>query len=204
MLLPMSAVGQTPVGQDPRLVEGDVACPRVALVFTTDHRHPLSAALLQTLVGKNVPATVLPADPDGRHPPQDPWRSEDVYNAVFHNAYPGAILKISLDDRDAERATVLALPRLVDDLRARGLEFVTTGELGEPCDASRTFTPETITLSGLDVHGLHCKMAPSQGAELLRILFNGDVVTTRGPAFDGWLPVACVGQDGWVKASALP
>jgi hypothetical protein len=64
--------------------------------------------------------------------------------------------------------------------------------------------PEDIMLAGLDVHGLHCRTAPSQGATMIRILLNGDVVTTRGPAFDGWVPVECVGRNGWVKASALP
>lgn len=204
MLLPAATRAQTPVGQDPRLVEGPVGCPRLALAFTIEHGHSLPQEILRTLIEQDVPSTVLPVDLDGRNQPDGPLRSVDVYNAAFHGAYPGAIVEIHLADPDAERATALALPRLVDDLRARGFEFVTIEALREPCEAPGAFTPETITLAGLNVHGLHCKAAPSRQAALIRILFNGDMVTSRGPGFDGWLPVECAGQDGWVKASALP
>jgi hypothetical protein len=60
--------------------------------------------------------------------------------------------------------------------------------------------PETVTLTGLDVHGLHCKTEPGSGGTLIRILLNGDTVPVRGPAIGGWLPVECAGQDGWINA----
>ena len=289
LLMPASVLAQTPVGTRSWLVEGDVACPRIALVFNIGIGYPPSEAVLQTLIERDVPATMFPMGSFARIQPEflrrldgagftigthgdtnlwltdasnmdiradtlasveaieavigrpiDPyhtpfagnadervravvgttgltpvgWRvsapdwSEDateegVYNAVFHNVYPGAIVEMHLDGPATERSTALALPRLVDDLRARGFEFVTIGEMLEPCEASGFVAPESITLAGLDVHGAHCKVAPSVGATTIRILLNGDVVTTRGPVFDDWLPVECAGRDGWVKAAAL-
>lgn len=289
LLLPATALAQTPVGTTSWLVEGDVACPRIALIFDIGIGYQPSESVLQTLVEKEVAATMFPMGSFARNQPDylrrldeagfaigthgdtnlwltdatnmairadvlasveviegvigrpiDPyhtpyaantdervravvattgllsigWRvsapdwsvdatEEGVYNAVFHNAYPGAIVEMHLDGPATEQATALALPRLIDDLRARGFEFVTIGEMFEPCEASGAFASESMTLSGLDVHGLHCKIAPSPGAGMIRILLNGDVVTPRGPVFDGWLPVECAGRDGWVKASAL-
>jgi peptidoglycan/xylan/chitin deacetylase (PgdA/CDA1 family) len=288
LLLPAGTFAQ-PQPQDQWLVQGDISCPRIALLFNIGIGHLPSDAIFETLVEKDVPAMMFPMGSFAReHPeylrrldeagfgigtqgdsglgltdatdeeirseigssidaieviigrPIDPYHTpyaattdervravvasmglvpvgwmvaapdwttdateEGVYNAVSHHAYPGAIIELHLDGPATETSTALALPRLIDDLRARAFEFVTLGAMLEPCDAAMTVTMETITLSGLDVHGLHCKTAPSQGAEMLRILLNGDVVTPRGPAFDGWLPVTCYERDGWVKASAL-
>jgi peptidoglycan/xylan/chitin deacetylase (PgdA/CDA1 family) len=290
LLVPLTALAQAPVGKDVWLVEGDVGCPRIALVFNIGIGHAPSDAIFETLVENDVPAMMSPTGSFAReHPeylrrldeagfsigahgdaslwltgatnmeiradilasievieavigrPIDPyhtpyaantdervravvasmgpvpvgWRvaapdwtadatEEGVYNAVFHHSYPGAIVEMHLDGPATETSTARALPRLIDDLRARGFEFVTLESMLEPCDAATPVTMEPTTLSGLDVHGLHCKVAPSQGAELIRILLNGDVVTPRGPVFDGWLPVYCAGREGWVKASALP
>lgn len=290
LLLPASASAKSPDGGDQWLVQGDVACPRIALIFNLGLGHPPSGTVLDTLVEKDVPAMMLPTGSFARSQPDylrrldeagfgigthgdpvlaltdvttmairadllasveaiedviersiDPyytpheaeidevvraavastgllpvgWRvaapdwmadatEEGVYNAVVHNAYPGAIVQMHLDGPATETSTALALPRLVDDLRARGFGFVTLEGLQEPCDAASPVPADPITLSGLDVHGLHCKTAPSLGAGLIRILLNGDVVTPRGPVFDGWLPVECVGREGWVKVSALP
>lgn len=129
---------------------------------------------------------------------------EDVYNAVFGGVYPGAIVEMHLDGPATDASTARALPRLIDDLRARDFEFVTIGEMRQPCEGTSPTVPEPVTLSGLDVHGLHCTETPAQGAKLIRILFNGDVVTPRGPVFEGWLPVECAGQRGWVMAESVP
>jgi peptidoglycan/xylan/chitin deacetylase (PgdA/CDA1 family) len=290
LLVPLTALAQAPVEKNVWLVEGDVSCPRIALIFNIGIGHAPSDAVFETLVEKDVPAMMFPTGSFAReHPeylrrldeagvgigthgdaslwltdatnmeiradilasievieavigrPIDPyhtpysantdervravvasmglvpvgWRvaapdwtadatKEGVYNAVFHRAYPGAIVEMHLDGPATQTSTARALPRLIDDLRTRGFEFVTLESMLEPCDAATPVTMERITMSGLDVHGLHCKVAPSQGAEMVRILLNGDVVTPRGPVFDGWLPVQCAGREGWVKASALP
>jgi hypothetical protein len=60
--------------------------------------------------------------------------------------------------------------------------------------------PETVTIANTGVHGLHCRSAPDVGSTLIRILFDGETVPVRGPVVDGWLPVVCAGQDGWIKA----
>lgn len=291
VLFPMAALAQTPVGKDAWFVEGSVACPRIALVFNIGIGYPPSEAVLQTLIEKDVPATMFPMGSFARSQPEylqqldetgfeigthgdtnlwltdapdetiradirtsveaiervigraiDPyhtpyaantdervravvasegllpvgWRiaapdwsvdatEEGVYNAVFFNAYPGAIVEMHLDGPATERSTALALPRLIDDLRARGFQFVTIGEMLRPCETAATpVAAQAITMAGLDVHGLHCMSAPSRSATLIRILLNGDTVTVRGPLFDGWIPVTCADQDGWIRESALP
>jgi peptidoglycan/xylan/chitin deacetylase (PgdA/CDA1 family) len=127
-----------------------------------------------------------------------------VYRAVVDNVYPGAIVRMHLDGPATEDSTAMALPRIIDELRTRGYEFVTIGKMLEPCPGPAPALPETVTMSGLDVHGLHCKAAPGPGGTLIRILFTGDTVRVRGPVFDGWLPVECAGRDGWIKADAVP
>lgn len=129
---------------------------------------------------------------------------EAVYRAVVDNVYPGAIVEMHLDGPATETSTALALPRIIEDLRAREYEFVTIGEMLESCPGTPVAVPNQVTLTGLDVHGLHCKSAPSPGARMIRLLLDGDTVSVRGPVFDGWLPVVCAGQDGWIRADAVP
>jgi peptidoglycan/xylan/chitin deacetylase (PgdA/CDA1 family) len=129
---------------------------------------------------------------------------EAVYRAVVDHVYPGAIVEMHLDGSATERSKARALPRIIADLRDRGYEFVTIGDMLEPCPGPAIDLPGTVTMTGLDVHGLHCMSAPGRGARMLRVLFTGDTVPVRGPIFDGWLPVKCAGQDGWIKADAVP
>lgn len=128
---------------------------------------------------------------------------EAVYRAVVDNVYPGAIVRMHLDAPATEASTARALPRIIEDLRARGYEFVTIGEMLQPCPGPLPDLPDTITMTGLDVHGLHCKSSPSRGGALLRLLLTGDTVRVRGPVFDGWLPVECAGKNGWIEADAV-
>jgi peptidoglycan/xylan/chitin deacetylase (PgdA/CDA1 family) len=128
---------------------------------------------------------------------------EAVFRAVVDSVYPGAIVEMHLDAPATEGSTALALPRIIDELRSRGYEFVTIGEMLEPCPGTPVAMAQTVTLTGLDVHGLHCKVAPTAGARTIRILLDGETVPVRGPAFDGWLPVECAGHDGWIKADAV-
>ncbi len=223
LLLPVAASAQTPVGDAPWFVEGNVACPRIALLFDIGIGEPPSEAILATLVEKDVAATMFPmgsfarSQPDylrrladagfeiGTHGdtnlwltdapddviradirasvdaiepvigrPIDPYHTpyaantdervrsvvaseglvpvgwkvaapdwsadateEGVYNAVYYNAYPGAIVEMHLDGPATERSTARALPRLIDDLRGRGFAFVTIGEMLHAVRGSR-------------------------------------------------------------------
>lgn len=58
---------------------------------------------------------------------------ESVYARVMDNIYDGAIVELHLDGPASAQSTGRALPRLIDDLRARGYQFVTIPELLEPC-----------------------------------------------------------------------
>lgn len=58
---------------------------------------------------------------------------ESVYAQVMDNIYDGAIVELHLDGPASAQSTGRALPRIIDDLRARGYQFVTISELVEPC-----------------------------------------------------------------------
>jgi peptidoglycan/xylan/chitin deacetylase (PgdA/CDA1 family) len=129
---------------------------------------------------------------------------EGVYRRIMDSVYPGAIVEMHLDGPATEVSTARALPRLIEDLRAKGYEFVTIGEMLESCDATSVEFPDPVTIANMGVHGLHCRTAPSTASTLIRILMDGEVVPVRGPAFDGWVPVECAGQNGWILAEYVP
>jgi uncharacterized protein YraI len=46
-----------------------------------------------------------------------------------------------------------------------------------------------------------CRVEP--GGAIVASVPNGATVTVRGEANDGWVPVVCDGQDGWITANLL-
>ncbi len=189
----MAAGAQTPISDAPWFVEGDVACPRIALIFDIGIGETPSETVLDTLIEKDVSATMFPmgsfarSQPDylrrladagfeiGTHGDTNLWLTdapddairadirssidaieavigrpidryhtpyaantdervrtvvasegllpvgwkvaapdwsadateEGVYNAVFYNAYPGAIVEMHLDGPATERSTAV-------------------------------------------------------------------------------------------------
>lgn len=61
----------------------------------------------------------------------------DVYDRIMNDVYPGAIIEFHLDGPATEQSTALALPRIIQDLRAQGYNLVTIPDLIIPCEASR-------------------------------------------------------------------
>lgn len=55
-----------------------------------------------------------------------------VYDRVMNSVYPGAIIEMHLDGPATEQSTARALPRIVNDLRARGYELATVPEMIKP------------------------------------------------------------------------
>ncbi len=83
-----------------------------------------------------------------------------VYDRVMSSAYPGAVIEMHLDGPATAQSTGRALPRIVNDLRARGYEFVTVPDMAKPC--SGTPAPlRTGTVSNTGGTSLHCRVAPS-------------------------------------------
>ena len=74
-------------------------------------------------VGWEVPAADYGADAT----------EEGVYARVMNNIYDGAIVELHLDGPASAESTGRALPRMIDDLRAQGYQFVTIPEMLEPC-----------------------------------------------------------------------
>ena len=74
-------------------------------------------------VGWEVPAADYGADAT----------EEGVYARVMQNIYDGAIVELHLDGPASAESTGRALPRMIDDLRAQGYQFVTIPEMLEPC-----------------------------------------------------------------------
>lgn len=58
----------------------------------------------------------------------------DVYERVVPNVYDGAIIEFHLDGPATAQSTEIALPRIVDELRAQGYHFVTISEMAAPCE----------------------------------------------------------------------
>ena len=55
--------------------------------------------------------------------------AESVYNRVLERTVNGAIVVLHFDSPTTVHSTAGALPRLIDDLRARGFSLVTVTEL---------------------------------------------------------------------------
>lgn len=60
--------------------------------------------------------------------------AEDVYRRVMDHVYDGAIVELHLDGPATATSTAVALPWLIDDLRAAGYELVTIPEMAAPCE----------------------------------------------------------------------
>jgi uncharacterized protein YraI len=68
-----------------------------------------------------------------------------------------------------------------------------------PADSSVVVTG-TAVIVNTNGDGIRCRAEPSTGAEILYRYVEGDVVELRGDAVDGWQPVLCAGQAGYVAA----
>ena len=58
---------------------------------------------------------------------------EAVYTRVMEGVYDGAIVEFHLDAEKSADTTGRALPRIIDDLRSQGYEFVTIPDMTQPC-----------------------------------------------------------------------
>lgn len=56
----------------------------------------------------------------------------------------------------------------------------------------------TVTVTGTG-SSLRCRTGANTGASIITSLPDGTVLTTRGSASNGWLPVVCAGQNGFVS-----
>lgn len=71
--------------------------------------------------------------------PADDWgevTAEYVYDRVAPNVVDGSIVEFHLDGPSSAVSTVVALPWIVEDLRAQGFRFVTIQEMAQPCGAA--------------------------------------------------------------------
>lgn len=59
--------------------------------------------------------------------------AQSVYGRVVPNVYDGAIIEFHLDGPVSATSTGVALPWIVEELRAAGYSFVTIPELAKPC-----------------------------------------------------------------------
>ena len=58
--------------------------------------------------------------------------ADSVYNRVMERTVNGAIVVLHFDSPTTVRSTAVALPRLIDDLRAQGYEPATITDLRRP------------------------------------------------------------------------
>jgi uncharacterized protein YgiM (DUF1202 family) len=73
-------------------------------------------------------------------------------------------------------------------------------------DTLESTPPEQVTF-GIVINtgedGLRCRTQPSLDGEVIAILANDEQVAVRGDPVDGWVPVTCAGQPGYVAADYL-
>ncbi len=58
----------------------------------------------------------------------------------------------------------------------------------------------SATVTGTGGDGLRCRTGASTGSAVITVLADGSRVTTRGAASNGWVPVVCGGQNGYIYA----
>lgn len=84
--------------------------------------------------------------PVGWDVPADDWdegiTAEYVYDKVVPNVEDGSIVEFHLDGPSSAESTAVAIPRIVEDLKARGFQFVTVQDMAQPCGAA-TPVPST-------------------------------------------------------------
>lgn len=93
-----------------------------AAAIDTRVRHLVAERGVLT-IGWEVPAADYGADAT----------EDSVYVRVMDDIYDGAIVELHLDGPASAESTGRALPRIIDDLRAQGYQFVTIPEMLEPC-----------------------------------------------------------------------
>ncbi len=59
------------------------------------------------------------------------------------------------------------------------------------------------TVSNTGGSNLRCRTEPNTTASIITLLPSGMRVEARGAVVNGWLPIRCGGQDGWVSASYM-
>jgi uncharacterized protein YgiM (DUF1202 family) len=61
----------------------------------------------------------------------------------------------------------------------------------------------TGTVSNTGGLTLHCRTEPNTSSTIIEWLEPGSTIEVRGDEVDGWIPVRCADQDGWVSADYL-
>ena len=133
------------------------------------------------------------------------WATEtSVYTRVMNQVYPGAVVEFHLDGPATETSTARALPRIIDDLRSQGYEFVTVPELADGClGAPSPEAGQVARVVNTGGDGLNCRQAPGTAATRLSSLPANGTTTARGRVFNGWYPVLCGSANGWASATYL-
>ncbi|MGB3306975.1 MAG: SH3 domain-containing protein [Thermomicrobiales bacterium] len=59
-----------------------------------------------------------------------------------------------------------------------------------------------LSVSGTG-NGLNCRIGPGTNYNVITVLYDGTAVTVRGQAQNGWTPVTCGGQNGYVSSEYI-
>jgi uncharacterized protein YraI len=75
------------------------------------------------------------------------------------------------------------------------------GTTPTPTPTPPVSTTGTVVNTGGD--NLRCRTGPGTGSAVIALLPPGAVVPVRGAISNGWVPVTCGGQNGWVSRDYL-
>ncbi len=158
-----------------------------------------------------------PTDQPGTDPPTDepPAQGAGTFGTVVNT--DGGSLRCRATPGDGSTITQIPFGTRVETRGAEVFDWVPVicaGQAGWVSAAyfrfegttSPTPTPDDSrregTVSGTGGAGLRCRTAPVNGGQIT-VLPEDARVETRGATTDGWVPVRCAGQDGWVSAAYL-
>ncbi len=80
---------------------------------------------------------------------------------------------------------------------------VGTGTVTPTKTATATPSATSGKITGTNGTGLNCRKTPSTSGVIITVIREGVTVPLRGPAQNGWQPVTCAGQAGYVSTSYL-
>jgi peptidoglycan/xylan/chitin deacetylase (PgdA/CDA1 family) len=70
-----------------------------------------------------------------------------VYERVVSNVEDGSIVEFHLDGPSSAQSTAVAIPWIVESLRAKGFTFVTVQDMAQPCGAATPVPPNSVPMA---------------------------------------------------------
>jgi uncharacterized protein YgiM (DUF1202 family) len=81
--------------------------------------------------------------------------------------------------------------------------YLTSTGSGTPAPGGGSGATGSAKVTGTNGDGVRCRTSGSTSGSIITVLAEGTTVSTRGAASNGWTPVVCGGQSGFVSSQYL-